>query len=677
MRSALDLLDFNSTPDFIVPSAGQYPHLWLWDACFHAIILAHLRPELAERELRALFQCQLKDGMIPHVRFSPYAKPATYRPNQNDWGTGGPHSGITQVPMVAPATKVVFQKTGDRAFLRLAFPHVVRFHSWLKAVRDPEDVGLVAIVHPWESGMDNSPIFDGLRDVFLKRQLPEGFKPPPRADTKRVPHWQRPTDDYYQFYWGLIRLFRQLRWKSSDMMRECPVRVADVLFNSVWAKANHDLAQLAGVLGKPAEQERFSKWAEQTCRALRRRCWHPGDRFFYPLDLRSGQLIRTKTIAGFMPLYARAATPAMADELVEHLMDRREFYYHLGVPSASFQTPGFDRHRYWRGPVWINMHWLLQRGLLHHGYLDIAAKLTQKSRTLVEKEGYWEYYDPFLGTGLGASYFSWSTLVDIMSPLEAPPELHQTTLVISPEDAQRHPELKTLYLHPGTRTVQLPSDGITSGPPIFTTEVLEAVQRQALRSLTPVQEQHFDRRLRQVADITQRLVQEKRGEWQDYPRVCDLVSVAGHQVFIHLGYGCEIRWTPDLHYFLQVRSPKGKCWIVDLSPSQFSWHPVSRIPLLLERASLAMEAALHLSAPPPLSLECLLQETQVAVHRNWVTLDRERMDRHEREAFLKRGERHRRIVRGVAKRMSLSRPFLQQYLQWLDQLLRAARRRRH
>lgn len=675
MQSALDLLDFNSTPEFIVPSAGQYPHLWLWDACFHAIVLAHLRPELAPRELQALFATQFKDGMIPHVRFSAYADPESYRPNASDWGTGGPYSGITQVPMIAPAAKIVFQKTGDRRFLRRAYSHIVRFHNWLKEVRDPEDIGLLSILHPWESGTDNSPIFDELKDRFLRQHLPHGFQPPPRADTRRVPDWQRPSEDYYEFYWGLIHLFRQLDWKPREMMRRSPVRVADVLFNSVWAKANQDLAQLAWVLDKPSDSERFSNWAQHTCRALRRHCWHARDRFFYPLDLVSGRLIRTGTASGFMPLYAGATTPAMADHLLEHLMDRREFYYHLGVPSTSFETPAFDPCRYWRGPVWINIHWLLQRGLLRYGYLDIAAKLTHKSRSLVDKEGYWEYYDPFVGKGLGASYFAWSTLTDIMSPLESPAELRQTILVISPEDARRQPQLRTLYLHPATRTVDLSADGITSGPQIFTKEVLQAVRQRALASLVPMEEGHFERRLRQVAGITQSLVQEKRAQWQDYPRVCDLVSVAGHQVFTRLGYQCVIRSTPNLHYFLRIISPKGKHWIVDLSPSQFSWHPVSRIPLLLERASLDIETALPLCSPPLLALQDLLEETQVAVHRNWVALERERMDRHERKAFLLAGQRHRRIVHELAQRMDLSIAFYRQYLQWLARILKAVRRR--
>ncbi len=675
MWSPLDLLEFNSTQSFIVPSAGQYPHLWLWDACFHAIVLAHLRPELAFREMDALLATQQPDGMIPHITFNPHVDASRYRPNPADWQTGGPHSGITQTPMVAPAAKLVFQKTGNRAFLKRAYPQIVHFHRWLKKVRDPDDTGLVAILHPWESGMDNSPAFDGLKDTFLREHLPPGFEPPPRADTKRVPLAQRPTDDYYRFYWGLIRVFQQARWNQRAMMLRSPFRVADVLFNSVWAKANQDLAKLAWVLGRQADQAKFLAWATQTRRALRRYCWHPKDGFFYSRDLESGQPIRVKTIGGFMPLYAEAATAATAESLVEHLMDRREFYYHLGVPSASFRTPGFDRYRYWRGPVWINMHWLLSRGLLNYDYLDIAAKIVEKSQQLVKNEGYWEYYDPFTGKGLGASYFSWSTLTDIMTPLKAPPELHQPVLVISPQAAARDPQLKTLYLHPGIRSIQLTVDRITSGPPVFTADVLAAVQARALESLTPVQEADFDRRLRQVAEIIHRLVQEKRGAWQDYPRICDLVSVAGYQVFSGLGYRCRVQWTPDLHYFLRIISPEGRPWIVDLSPTQFSWHPVSRIPLLFECASLAMEADLRQSRKPSLALELLLRETQLAVHRNWMMLERERMDRHERKAFLYGGRHHQQITRQLAVRMPLSRPFFVQYLRWLDRLLHRARRR--
>lgn len=676
MRSPLELLDFNSTKAFISPSAGQYPHLWLWDACFHAIILAKLRPELAARELDALLEGQQPDGMIPHVRFNPFVNPGQYRPNPSDWKTGGPVSGVTQPPLVATALKIVYQRTGNRPLLRRAYPHVVRFHQWLKKIRDPDDIGLAAIIHPWESGMDNSPSFDGLKDTFIRDHLPPGFEPPPRADTKRVPPEQRPTDDYYQFYWGLIHLFQKLKWNQKQMARRCPMFVADVLFNSIWAKANEDLAALAWVLNKKRDVKRFTEWAAHTRRALRHRCWHAYDGFFYSLDLRSQRLIPVKTIGGFMPLYAKAVTPSMADSLVEHLMDRRQFFYHLGVPSTSFQTPDFDSDRYWRGSIWINMHWLLAQGLMNYGYFDITSKIFDKSHHLVEKEGYWEYYDPLNGEGLGASHFSWSTLTETMKPLDPPAELREPILVLSPEEADQHAELRTLYRHPRNRPRKLKPEDITSVPPVFVAEVMDAIRQRPLTALSPINESQIPRRLRQVADITHKMIQDKRDAWPEYPRICDLACLAGQEVFAGLGYRCQIRWTPDLHFYLLVKSKKGRAWIVDLSPSQFSWHPISRIPLLLERASLEIEDAFKRSTKPPLDLELLLRETQFAVQSNWVQLERNRMDRYERQAFLYGCRRHRAQVRRLIERMPLQETFLQHYIRWLDGMTQGASRRR-
>jgi hypothetical protein len=675
MRSPLELLDFNNSKSFIVPSAGQYPHLWLWDACFHAVILAYLRPELAARELRAAVHSQRPDGMLPHIVFNPEVDSKRYRPNPSDYGTGGPYSGITQPPLVASATRIVFAKTNDLKLLQHLYPRIKKFHHWLKSVRDPDNIGLVSILHPWESGMDNSPQFDGPKDDFLANHLPKDFVPPSRADTKRVPHWQRPTDDYYNFYWGLVHHFRNAGWDQASMLQTSPFRLADVLFNSLWARANHDLSVLAWVLNHPKDQKLFESWADQTREALKTHCWNADDGFFYSLDQVKNEPVRVKTIGGFAPLYAQAASPAMAESLVEHLMDRREFYYHLGVPSTSYRSEGFDRHRYWRGPIWINMHWLLARGLQAYEYFDIAATLVEKSKQLVQKEGYWEYYDPFTGKGLGASYFSWSTLADIMTPLEPPQAFRQETLVISPEAAAQHPELATLYLHPERKLVPLTPEKITSGPPIFTRDVLEVVEQRAMNTLTPVQEDQFERRLSQVADITQSLVQKTRGEWQEYPRICDLVSVAGQRVFTGLGYKCDILWSPDLHFFLRVLSPKKKEWLVDLSPVQFGWHPISRIPLLLERVSLAIETALEKEEPPSLNTLLLLWDTQLAVHRNWAALDRQRMDRHERHAFLYMTKRHRSLVLKLQEKLPVEQWALDRYQRWLQRLTRSAARR--
>jgi Mannosylglycerate hydrolase MGH1-like glycoside hydrolase domain len=361
---------------------------------------------------------------------------------------------------------------------------------------------------------------------------------------------------------------------------------------------------------------------------------------------------------------------------VEHLMDRKEFFFHLGVPSTSFETADFDSDRYWRGSIWINMHWLLAQGLMNYGYFDIASKIFDKSHQLVAKEGYWEYYNPFNGNGLGASHFSWSTLTETMKPLEPPAELREQVLVLSPGQADANDELRTLYRHPQNRARSLKQEDITSVPAVFVNEVLQAIRQRPLTALLPISEKQVPRRLKQVADIIHHLIQERRDAWPEYPRICDLACLAGQEVFSGLGYRCQIRWTPDLHYFLLVKSRKGRPWIVDLSPSQFSWHPISRIPLLLERASLAIEDGFKRKGEPPLKLELLLRETQYAVHANWVQLERNRMDRHERNAFLHGCRRHRSLVRRLTERMPLHLTFLQHYLHWLDGIAHGASRRR-
>jgi hypothetical protein len=114
---------------------------------------------------------------------------------------------------------------------------------------------------------------------------------------------------------------------------------------------------------------------------------------------------------------------------------------------------------------------------------------------------------------------------------------------------------------------------------------------------------------------------------------------------------------------------------VDLSPSQFSWHPISRVPLLFERASLAIESALRKSGNMPLSLESLLRETQLAVQLIWAHSDHTRMDRYERQAFLFNVRRHRGLVRQSMDRLPPCRQFFQNYLRWLEGIKRSARRR--
>jgi len=80
------------------------------------------------------------------------------------------------------------------------------------------------------------------------------------------------------------------------------------------------------------------------------------------------------------------------------------------VPSYyATESEGFDPERYWRGPVWVNINWMLYYGLLENGYRRHAEKIKKGILSLVQQEGFWEYYHSFTGKGLGAKNFSWTS----------------------------------------------------------------------------------------------------------------------------------------------------------------------------------------------------------------------------------------------------------------------------
>ena len=93
-----------------------------------------------------------------------------------------------------------------------------------------------------------------------------------------------------------------------------------------------------------------------------------------------------------------------------------------GYPLCSVATSDkeFNPVKYWRGPVWININWLVIRGLQTYGYIQEARDLTKNTIELIRKNGFYEYFHPLTGRGCGACDFSWSAslLIDLIDTYE-------------------------------------------------------------------------------------------------------------------------------------------------------------------------------------------------------------------------------------------------------------------
>jgi glycogen debranching enzyme len=84
----------------------------------------------------------------------------------------------------------------------------------------------------------------------------------------------------------------------------------------------------------------------------------------------------------------------------------------LAVTTCDPAAPAFDPVRYWRGPVWVLVNWLVADGL-RAGRTGRAEALRRATLELVEREGFSEYYDARTGEGIGGRAFSWSAALTL------------------------------------------------------------------------------------------------------------------------------------------------------------------------------------------------------------------------------------------------------------------------
>ena len=97
-----------------------------------------------------------------------------------------------------------------------------------------------------------------------------------------------------------------------------------------------------------------------------------------------------------------------------HLIETLEAWGGRGrhlVPSTDPAAPEFEPRRYWRGPVWLIVNWMIADGLGRIGATDLADRIRKDGCALVEKSGFFEYFDPQNGEGCGGGAFTWTAAV--------------------------------------------------------------------------------------------------------------------------------------------------------------------------------------------------------------------------------------------------------------------------
>lgn len=405
IREAEDILRLNDRGDYTVPTEGLYPFQWNWDSCLSALGLAHLDEARAWTEIDTLLAHQWEDGMVPHVVF--HKEDDGYYPGPEVWRTGRrvPTTGITQPPVAGFCVRRLFDRATDRASAakraRALLPKIHAWHEWFFRFRDPEGTGRVAILHPWESGRDNSVDWD----AALARVPVDGVELFSRRDIHHANPAHRPTQAQYERYIWLLQHFRGLGWDNSRLHDASPFKVIDPGFNAILIRSCSDLAELASELGETGIAARSRALAARGIDAMEA-LWSDDLGQYLCLDRTTGALVDCPSVGGLLAAFA-AIPQERAAAIATRIAKLGESANYL-VPSHDPRSKEFDSLRYWRGPAWLIVNYMVVDGLSRAGQTEIVGRIVGDSVRLIEESGFAEYYDPITAEPCGGGRFTWT-----------------------------------------------------------------------------------------------------------------------------------------------------------------------------------------------------------------------------------------------------------------------------
>lgn len=340
------------------------------------------------------------------------------------------------------------------SLLRQLWPSLVRWHKWFLRTQKGE----TELSFRWRG-----------RDINDRRlnamTLSSGLDDYPRATTPSPSERHVDLHSWLAFFTRLLsRLAARLDMPhEADQYSKHFERLLSSLVSMHWhsevqAFCDHGLHANAGsftqfYVVKCATSDGAQQVEHDVADPQRPQCPRTHPRFLFPLGDGQGGLLTREHFAprrsptaqfvehlGYVSLFPMMLRLLPVDSpqllpLIELIRDPRQLWSEFGVRSLSAADPWYNKQNapgdepYWRGPIWINLNYLILSGLHHYSTLSgparerAAAVYAELRENLVgnmldewKRTGYlWEQYDPESGRGRRTHPFNgWSSLVLLM-----------------------------------------------------------------------------------------------------------------------------------------------------------------------------------------------------------------------------------------------------------------------
>ncbi len=180
-----------------------------------------------------------------------------------------------------------------------------------------------------------------------------------------------------------FRAIGESGWDNTPRFGEDATQVVPVDLNSQLYRYEMDLADFSTLLGKQDHAEAWREKAAGRRELIQRYLWDDQSAFFWDYDLQTGERLRNtpRSVASYVPLWARVATPEQAASLVDRLP---VFEFDHGLVACERGWDDGSEHNYPTG--WPYSHWYVCCGLRNYGYEAEATRIGLKWLRLVAAE---------------------------------------------------------------------------------------------------------------------------------------------------------------------------------------------------------------------------------------------------------------------------------------------------
>ena len=353
--------------------------LFGWDTYFAAYMLSLNNKQLAYANAIAITKEITAKGFIP---------------NNSQYGHKSEDRSEPQVGSIV--VREIYRKYQEKWFLKEVYNELLSWNRWRAANRDvdgylvhgtdPYDYGNSKSrsatlsgkmkAAKWESGMDNSPMWDDATFDSLNHRM----------------------------------------------------LMADVGLMSLYIADCHSLSEIADILGYTNDVKELTARAEKYSKKLET-LWDDKFGLYLNKDLVTGKLSYRLTPTLFYPLLAKVPSLNQASRMMkEHFYNDKEFWGEFIMPSVARNDTAFNDNHYWRGRIWAPLNFLVYLGMRNYNLPDAKKDMVEKSKSLLLKT--WiserhvcENYHAETGNGGEANtwsdaFYHWGALLGFMDIME-------------------------------------------------------------------------------------------------------------------------------------------------------------------------------------------------------------------------------------------------------------------